>query len=73
MKRAFLRIPFFVRSPLASPSEQRLCTENSSERTDYRMTLFEKIVLALAGVALLLLASDAAFNLFSAITRGSFR
>jgi hypothetical protein len=37
------------------------------------MSLFEKIVLALVGVALLLLASDAAFNLISAVSRGSFR
>jgi hypothetical protein len=37
------------------------------------MDLVEKIVFALIWVALLLLASDAAFNLFSAITQGSFR
>jgi hypothetical protein len=37
------------------------------------MSLFEKIVFALIWVALLALASDAAFNLFSAITQGSFR
>jgi hypothetical protein len=37
------------------------------------MSLFEKIVFALIWVALLVLASDAAFNLFNAITRGSFR
>jgi len=37
------------------------------------MSLFEKIVFALIWVALLVLASDAAFNLLSAITRGSFR
>jgi hypothetical protein len=37
------------------------------------MSLFEKIVFALVWVALLLLASDAVFNLFSAITQGSFR
>jgi hypothetical protein len=37
------------------------------------MTLFEKVVLALIWVALLVLASDAAFNLFSAVTQGSFR
>ncbi|GEM_PF-1242887 len=37
------------------------------------MSLFEKIVFALVWVALFVLASDAAFNLFSAITQGSFR
>ena len=37
------------------------------------MSLFEKIVFALIWVALLVLASDAAFNLLSAITQGSFR
>ena len=37
------------------------------------MSLFEKIVLALIWVALVVLASDAAFNLFSAVTQGSFR
>jgi hypothetical protein len=37
------------------------------------MELAEKIVFALVWVALLLLASDAAFNLFSAVTQGSFR
>jgi hypothetical protein len=37
------------------------------------MTLAEKIVFALVWLALVVLASDAAFNLFSAITQGSFR
>jgi hypothetical protein len=37
------------------------------------MSLFEKIVLALVWVALLALVSDAVFNLFSAVTQGSFR
>jgi hypothetical protein len=37
------------------------------------MSLFEKIILALIWVALVVLASDAAFNLFSAVTQGSFR
>jgi hypothetical protein len=37
------------------------------------MELAEKIVFALIWFALLLLASDAAFNLFSAVTQGSFR
>ena len=37
------------------------------------MELAEKIVFALIWVALALLASDAAFNLFSAATQGSFR
>jgi hypothetical protein len=37
------------------------------------MDLAEKIVFALIWFALALLASDAAFNLFSAITQGSFR
>lgn len=37
------------------------------------MSLSERIVLALIWVALALLASDAAFNLFSAVTQGSFR
>jgi hypothetical protein len=38
-----------------------------------QMNLAEKIVLGLIWVALLILASDAAFNLFSAVTQGSFR
>jgi hypothetical protein len=33
----------------------------------------ERIVLALIWLAFALLASDAAFNLFSAVTQGSFR
>jgi hypothetical protein len=37
------------------------------------MDLGEKIVLALVWLALALLASDAAYNLFSAVTQGSFR
>lgn len=37
------------------------------------MDLGEKIVVVLIWAALALLASDAAFNLFSAITQGSFR
>ncbi|MCE3241408.1 MAG: hypothetical protein K0Q83_1915 [Deltaproteobacteria bacterium] len=37
------------------------------------MELSEKIVLALIWIALAVLASDAAFNLFSAVTQGSFR
>ena len=37
------------------------------------VSLGEKIVFALVWVALLVLASDAAFNLFSAVTQGSFR
>jgi hypothetical protein len=37
------------------------------------MELAEKIVLALVWLALALLASDAVFNLFSAVTQGSFR
>jgi hypothetical protein len=37
------------------------------------MELAEKIVLTFLWVALALLASDAAFNLFSAVTQGSFR
>jgi hypothetical protein len=37
------------------------------------MNLAEKIVLGLIWIALLILASDAAFNLFSAVIQGSFR
>lgn len=37
------------------------------------MSLFEKIVLALLWIALSVLGLDAAFNLYSAITQGSFR
>ena len=37
------------------------------------MDLAEKIIFVLIWLALALLASDAAFNLFNAITQGSFR
>jgi hypothetical protein len=36
------------------------------------MSLGEKIIFALIWVALLVLASDAAFNIFSALSGGSF-
>jgi len=37
------------------------------------MDLAEKIIVVLVWAALAVLASDAVFNLFSAITQGSFR